>query len=155
MNKLHLLAAAIVTLVTGCLSVKAEGPRHPNRAEWIGRISGVVRDCDQRAGEFRIALARAMDRSRLAGTDKADRLNADAQALDHAIGRLRESWNRDRDPERSRMHVRAAVDAARQINWTLEHHRLRGQIQREWDVLRSELNLLAEIFDEPHIRWER
>jgi hypothetical protein len=30
---------------------------------------------------------------------------------------------------------------------------LRDSIQREWNVVRDELNRLAEAFDEPKIRW--
>jgi hypothetical protein len=130
-------------------------PQHPDRREWIGQISGVVRDCDQRATEFRSALARALDRSRLDGTRSEDRLNEHAKRLDVAISRLRESWNREREPEKSREHVREAVAAAREINWAIQTHQLRGRIQHEWDVLRAELNRLAEAFHEPQIRWER
>jgi len=130
-------------------------PRHRDRGEWIGQISAVVRDCDQRATEFRLALARALNQSRLDGTRAEDRLNEQAKRLDVAISRLRESWNREREPERSREHVREAVAASREINWALETHQVRGRVQHEWDVLRGEVNRLAGIFDEPQIRWER
>ena len=30
---------------------------------------------------------------------------------------------------------------------------MRESVQREWDVVRGELNRLAEAFDEPKIRW--
>jgi uncharacterized membrane protein YccC len=155
MKKLLFFAIAMTTLLAGSLSARDDRRRHPDRREWIGHISSVVRDCDQRATEFKSALARALDRSQLVGTRREDRLNEDAEKLDRAISRLRESWNRNRDPERSRRHVGEAIDVAREINWALEHHRLRGHIQREWNILRSELDRLAEAFDEPRISWER
>jgi len=155
MKKLLFFAVAMATLLAGSLRAQDDRPRHPDRREWIGRISGIVRDCDQRATEFRVALARALDRSRLDGTRREDRLNEEARRLDAAISRLRESWNHDRDPERSRRHVREAIDSAREINWAIEKHVVHGQVQHEWDVLRAELSRLAEIFDEPRIRWER
>ena len=90
--------------------------------------------------------------SRLAAED---RLNEQARRLDVAISRLRESWNRERDPEKSREHVREAVAAAREINWAIETDQVRGRVQHEWDVLRAEVNRLAAVFHEPQIRWER
>jgi hypothetical protein len=128
--------------------------RHSDR-DGMARISNVVRDCDQRAAEFRHALDRALDHSRLNGTRAEDRLNEEAKRIDHAVSRLRESWNHDRDVERSRQNVRDAIEAGRAINWALEKHAVRGHVQREWDGLRAELNLLAEVFHEPKIHWER
>jgi hypothetical protein len=160
MKKLVLFAVAMTTLLAGALRADyrhddSERDRHPDRREWIGHISDVVRDCDQRTTEFRGALARALDHSRLDGTRQEDHLNDAARRLDHAISRLRESWNRERDPERSRMHVREAIEASRSINWALETHQVHGRVQREWEVLRGELNRLAEVFHEPRIHWER
>jgi len=154
MKILWFSAIALLTALAGSLRAQDERPHHPDRREWLGQIAAVVRDCDQRAAVFRDALGRALERSRLDGTLREDRLNDDARRLDEAVSRLRESWNRDRDPERSRQHVRAAIEAAREINWVLEKHVVRGKVQHEWDGLRAELNRLAEIFDEPHIRWE-
>jgi len=159
MKKLLLFTVAMATLLAGSLRAEHdhgdfERDRHPDRREWIGRISGVVRDCDQRATEFRTALARALNHSRLDGTREENHLNEAARRLDHAIDRLRETWNRDRDPERSRRHVREAIEASRSINWALETHQVHGRVQGEWEVLRGELNRLAEVFNEPRIHWE-
>ena len=155
MKKLLFCAIAMATMLAGALRAQGDRPQHRDRREWIGKISAIVRDCDERATEFRSALARALDKSRLDGTREEDRLNQHAKRLDVAISRLRESWNREREPEKSREHVREAVAAAREINWAIETHRVRGKVQHEWDVLRAELNRLAEAFDEPKIRWER
>jgi hypothetical protein len=157
MKRLLLAVLALSTLLVGTLRAhdhdEFRGP--PRDHDRIGRISGVVRDCDQRATDFRHALDHALDHSRLNGSRMEDRLNAEARELDHAISRLRESWNREHDVGRSRMHVAQAIEAGRHINRALEHHALRGRIQREWDDLRSELNLLAEVFGEPQIMWDR
>jgi hypothetical protein len=155
MKKLLFFAIAIPTLLAGSLRAQDDRPRHPDRRQWMGQISVIVRDCDLRATEFRSALARALDRSRLDGTRAEDRLNEHAKRLDVAIHRLRESWNREHDPERSREHVREAVAAAREINWAIETDQVRGRVQHEWDRLRAELSLLAGAFDEPQIRWDR
>jgi hypothetical protein len=36
----------------------------------------------------------------------------------------------------------------------MARHRLRTEVQREWGAVRHELNMLAEVFREPPIRWE-
>ena len=155
MKKLLFFAFAIPTLLAGSLRAQDDRPRHPDRREWMGQIAVIVRDCDLRATEFRSALARTLDRSRLDGTRAEDQLNEQARRLDVAIHRLRESWNREHDPERSREQVREAVAAARELNWAIETDQVRGRVQHEWDVLRAELNRLAGTFHEPQIRWER
>jgi hypothetical protein len=147
-----------VILLTGSIRAQPHDDmrfHHRDRGEWIGRISGIVADCERRTDEFKVALARTLNHSRLDGSRREDQLNADAARLERAMNRLRESWNRHRDPDRSRKNVREAIGAARDINRTMLHHQLRGRIQGEWDVLRGELNRLAEVFDEPKIVWER
>lgn len=117
------------------------------------RVAGIIADCERRTNEFSVALKRALDRSPLDGTRREENLNRDASKLEHAMNRLRESWNADRDFERSRRHVSVAISAGQDIHRTMSRHRLRGHVQREWDVVRNELNRLAEIFREPGIKW--
>ena len=119
-----------------------------------GRVAGLIVNLERRTNEFQGALRRALDRSRLDGTRREDELNRDASKLEHAANRLRESWNADRDFGRSRRNLAVALSAGQDINRTMSQHRLRGQVQREWAAVRQELNLLAEIFREPPVRWE-
>jgi hypothetical protein len=119
-----------------------------------GRVAGVIADLERRTNEFRGALRRALDRSRLDQTRREDELNRDASRLEQAANRLRESWNADRDFDRSRRNLAVAISAGQDINRTMSRHRLRGDVQREWGAVRRELNLLAEVFREPPIRWE-
>jgi hypothetical protein len=88
------------------------------------------------------------------GTRREDALNHDASRLEQAANRLRDSWNADRDFERSRRNLRVAILAGQDIQRTMARHRLRSNVQREWGAVRLELNRLAEIFREPSIRWD-
>lgn len=118
-----------------------------------GRVAAIIADCERRTDDFKVALKRALERSPLEGSRREDELNRDASKLEHAMNRLRESWNADRDFERSRRHLSVALAAGQDINRTMARHRLRGHLQREWEIVRSELNRLAEVFREPRIRW--
>jgi hypothetical protein len=119
-----------------------------------GRVSAIIADCERRTDELKVAVRRALDRSPLNGSQREDELNRDAAVLERALNRLRESWNADRDFERSRRNLGVALSAGRDINRTLGRHRLGGQLRREWDIVKGELNRLAEIFQEPKIRWD-
>jgi hypothetical protein len=119
-----------------------------------GRVAGIIADLEHRTNEFKDALRRALDHSRMDGTRREDELNRDASRLEHAANRLRDSWNADRDFERSRRNLAVAISAGQDIQRTMARHRLRGNVQREWGAVRHELNRLAEVFREPPIRWE-
>ena len=156
MKKLLLLALATALLVPATLLAQRHDRRDRDDRDdhgRTGRISGVIVDLDRRATEFRGALARALDHSRMDGTRREDRLNDDAKKLDRAVSRLRDSWNSDHDVQRSKRNVSAAIDAARSINSAMERHAVHGHVQGEWDALKHELNRVAEAFDEPRIRW--
>ncbi len=155
-----LAAAAVLVPVVACAQYhyRDRYDRHHGRYrddERIGRLSGVIADCERRTDDFQRALRRALERSRLDDTRREDELNDSAHRLSRSMDRLRDSWNEDHDPERSRRNVRDAIVAGRDINRTLSRHVLRGHIQREWDDLRRELDRLADAFGEPEIRWER
>ncbi len=113
------------------------------------RIARVIRDCEERTNDFLRAVEHAW------GTDRhtGDRLDREAARLEQALNRIRDSWNRDRDYRRTRGYVGTAVDAGRQVNRILRDHRLGPRVQREWGAIRNELNNLAEVFEQPRIRW--
>jgi|WetSurMetagenome_2_1015567.scaffolds.fasta_scaffold43260_2 hypothetical protein len=114
------------------------------------RIAGVIRDCEDRTDEFLRAVERAWGTERHVG----DQLDRDASRLERAMNRIRDSWNRDRDYNRTRGLVGTATGAGRDINRTLHRHRIAPRVEREWGAIRDELNQLAEIFDQPKIRWD-
>jgi HAMP domain-containing protein len=148
---------AVVLVLSGVLAARTQRPGRPQDRgrpdERVGRIAGVVADLERRTDEFQTALRRTMGRSDLRGRGREDQLNRDAAQLARAMDRLRESWNGDHDPARSRKNAATAISAGRSINRTLARHRLRESIQREWNAVRDELNRLAEAFNEPKIRW--
>ena len=156
--KRHLIVGvAVVLALSGVLAAQSrprERPQDRGRpGERVGRISGVVADLERRTDEFQTALRRALEHGDPRRSGREDQLSRDAAQLARAMDRLRESWNRDHDPARSRRNAATAISAGRDINRTLSRHGLRDSIQREWSVVRDELNRLAESFDEPKIRW--
>jgi hypothetical protein len=113
------------------------------------QIARVIRDCEQRTNDFLRAVERAWGRERHSG----DELDRGAVRLERALNRVRDSWNRDRDYRRTRSYVGAATNAGRDINRLLRRHRLNPHVEREWTAIRTELDNLAEVFEQPRIRW--
>ena len=144
--KRYLFAA--VALLLALPVVAAAQPRRDrggrdDRSERIGRT---INDCEDRTNDFLRAVERSWGRERHNG----DALDHNAQKLERSLNRIRDSWNRD---HRTRRNVGAAIDAGRDINRMLPQHRLGSQLDREWGAIKSELNNLAEVFDQPRIRW--
>jgi len=152
MKKYVWTSIAVALLLPGVLAAQPQRG-YPPRDGRTANISRVVADCEERTNQFRVSLRAALDRSALNGTRREDQLNVDAERLEHAMNRVREAWNREHDPPRTRDFVNEAISAGRDINRTMVARRLNPNVQRQWDAVRSELNRLAEAFELPRMRW--
>ena len=128
---------------------KAQSRGRNSRDDRSERIDRVVRDCEQRTNEFLRAVESAWGRER----HNNDELDRNAAKLERALNRVRDSWNRDHNYGRTRGNIGAALNAGRDINRTLAHHRLNQRVLREWGAIRTELDNLAQVFEMPRIRW--
>jgi hypothetical protein len=153
MKSLVIASLAVAVALSVGLAAQSRRPDRGRPNERAGRIAAVIADLERRTDEFQAALRRAGDPGDRRRSGREDQLTRDAAQLARAMDRLKESWNRDRDPARSRRNAATAISAGRDIDRTLARHRMRGSIQREWNGVRNELDRLAEAFDEPRIRW--
>ena len=152
MKKYVWTSMAVALLLPGILAAQ---PRrdYPPRGGRGPDIARVVADCEERTNQFRVSLRAALDRSGLSGTQREDQLNVDAMRLERSMNRVREAWNRERDPGRTRRFVSDAIAVGQDINRTMVRRRLNPNVSRQWDAVRSELNRLAQAFELPRIRW--
>jgi len=150
MKKYVWMSMAVALLLPGIVAAQ---PGYPPRDGRIANISRVVVDCQDRVIQFRSSLRAALDRSALNGTRREDQLNVDTERLERAMDRVREAWNREHDPPKTRHFVSDAIAAGQDINRTMVSRRLNPDVQRQWDAVRGELNRLAEAFELPRIRW--
>jgi hypothetical protein len=146
MRKYLLLVLALALLWPAVAKAQPRRDRGSDRNE---RIARVIRDCEERTNDFLQAVQRAWGRDSHSG----DELDAAAAKLERALNRIREAWNRERDFGRTQRNVGAATDAGRDINRILRHHRLSRHLEREWEPIKRELNNLADVFEQPKIRW--
>jgi hypothetical protein len=124
-------------------------PRRGGPQDRDQRIARVIQDCEDRTDDFLRAVERAWGRDRHQG----DPLDREAARLEQALNRIRDSWNRDHNYRRTRGYVGAAIDAGKRVNRLLPGHRLGPRVEREWAAIRAELNNLADVFEQPRIRW--
>jgi hypothetical protein len=148
-KKYVLLVLALVLLLPAASRAQRSRDRDSDRRARFARIARVIADCEQRTNEFQRAVQKARGRTRY----REDDLDRHATRLERALNKIRESWNRDHDVERTRAYLGDAISVGRDINQTLARHELRSHVQKEWDAIRSELNNLAEVFGERRIRW--
>jgi hypothetical protein len=152
MKKSLWMSMAVALLLAGILAAQ---PRrdYPPRGGRGPDLSRVIADCEQRTNQFRVSLRAALDRSALNGTQREDELNVSAMRLERSMNLVREAWNRERDPGRTRRFVSDAIAVGQDINRTMVRRRLNPGVSRQWDAVRAELNRLAEAFELPRIRW--
>ncbi len=144
------IAALAGLLVTIALIL----PR-PSLAQERGeRIARVVADCDRRTDEFQRMFRHALEHSGYRGTLRQVDLDRHADALAHSMDRVREAWNRERDPGKTRHFVEDAIHVSREINRVMNDNRFYPELHRQWSVVRDEINRLAEAFELPRLRWD-
>jgi hypothetical protein len=149
MKKCLLFIAALALLWPAAAQAQGGRSRDRDARGRDERIARVIRDCEERTNDFLRAVERAWGRDRHSG----DELDRAASRLERALNHVRDSWNRDRDYRRTRSSIGAATDAGRDVNRILRRHRIASRVEREWDAIRTELNNLAETFEQPRIRW--
>lgn len=109
-------------------------------------ITRIINNCEDRTDDFRGSLRRALNNSPFDNSRREQVLRARADQLERALDRTGDSWNRDRDPERTRYYVREALDAGREINAAMRYLRLDYEVERDWAAIRAQLNALGRAF---------
>jgi len=154
MKKIIALALGGALLLPALLSAQIRTDRDRRRDQGE-RIHRAIVDLEHSSDEFRHGLNLALDNGRMASPRQEDRLSHDTAILEEAIDNLRESWRAGRDRARSRRLVELTIEAAQGIQRTLGGHPLRGRIEREWFTLRTDLDMLVEVYGLPRVEWRR
>jgi hypothetical protein len=112
----------------------------------VRAITEIINNCENRTDDFRKSLRRAINDSALNNSSREATLRRRADQLERALDRTGDSWNRDKDLEKTKRYVREALEAGRDINVTIRNWRLDSGTEREWSILRVQLNALARAF---------
>ena len=151
----RILVSALLLLACCALPADASGQRrrHPRaRGYTKAEVDAVIRRVETRSDAFIKLFDRALDRSGLDGTEREDKLNEHARRLERELDDLRREFDREESYLETRPEVRRCLDAAGEINRVMRSRRMGAETERQWALLRTELNTLADVYGLPLLR---
>jgi hypothetical protein len=117
-------------------------------------VRDIVQRLAKRTGQFKGDFDKAVEHSMIDGTRLEDRAKHRADDLHDAAKKLEDVFHdkRDKNDPKVRDQVDKTLSAAADVNRVMENHRFTDRLQRDWDLLRSECNALAAVYDLAPIR---
>jgi len=128
-------------------------PQWRDQNRWGGRVNvdRLIRQAETRSDQFVMALEQRSNSrglfEQILGGDRLGGLTARAHDLERQLNSIREeSFGRGDDYD-LRPSVRNALRIAEDINRSMQYRRLNPVIERQWAMLRSDLNMLARAYN--------
>jgi Tfp pilus assembly protein FimT len=125
----------------------------PSFAQWRGSnrynrtsIDRLIRQAENRSNQFAAVFDRALDDTRLNGSIREDRLNDKARELQSRLTIARQEFDRSNNHWAIRSQISGAIDAGQSINTVMRRRNLTPAAERQWSMLKSELNRLASAY---------
>jgi len=117
-------------------------------------VRDLVQRMEQHSNAFRKNFEKALDRSALNDTDREDRLRRWTQDLEDMLDHLKkdQSKNQIQDMEQ-RVNTMLAIAAG--INRIMLYRTFSADAERDWRLLRADLNALALTYDLPTLQEYR
>lgn len=151
-RRFFITLAAICALLILSAPAEAQRRRAPRaRAYTKAQVNQIIKRVEERSDRFVKLFDKSLDRSGLDGTNREDRLNEHARNLETALDELRKEFDRKEIYAETRPEVRRCLDIAANINVAMRNRRLGGETERQWALLRSELNTLADVYGLPSV----
>jgi hypothetical protein len=153
------LLKSLSALTVCCLLMAAAAPsfaqsrgRIRSRGYTKASVDRLIRQAENRSDQFVAIFDRSLDRSRFEGTLREDRLNDRARELEAQLNIVRQEFNRASNYFDVRENVANALNAAQGINTVMRNRRLNAMVERQWLLLRSDLNRLASVYNLRQLR---
>ena len=144
--------AAVCPVLILSAPAAAQRRRLPRQRGYTkAQVNQIIKRVEERSDRFVRLFDRSLDRSPLDGTNREDRLNESARNLETALDELRREFDRKDNYVETRPEVRRCLNIATNINVAMRSRRLGGETERQWALLRAELNTLADVYNLPLI----
>ncbi|HSB08933.1 MAG TPA: hypothetical protein VLM38_05440 [Blastocatellia bacterium] len=129
----------------------------PSSAQWRDRyrsgygfysrasVGQLIRRAEMSSNRFVWVFDRALDNSRLDQTMREERLNERARELEQQLNVVRQEFDRGGIVS-VRSQVATALELSRRINTVMRNRQLDYAAERQWSILRSNLNGLARVY---------
>jgi hypothetical protein len=155
-NKLFKSFVILMTVCTmlGLASPSSAQRRGYNRGRAYVRtdVDRLIRQAENRSDVFVAMFDRSLDNSRLNGSLREDRLNERALDLERQLNIVRQEFDRTQNYLAVRSHIARALSISEGLNNVVRNRRLSPQVERQWVLLRSELNRLAQVYNLRQLR---
>ena len=116
-------------------------------------VGALIRRAENDSDRFVAVFDRALDDSRLDQTFREERLNQRARDLEQQLNIVRQEFDRGGDFNSIRSEVSTAIDRSQRINTVMRNRRFDYAAERQWWMLRNDLNRLARVFRLPQMGY--
>jgi len=96
-------------------------------------------------------FSRALDKTRLDGTDEEDRLQSQAEALEDTMDEILSDYKERASSDTIKEKVHRALTIAADIDRVIVKYHFPEEVEGDWRQLRSDLNGMARHFSLPEI----
>lgn len=112
-------------------------------------VGAVVDRVQKLSGEFKGSFDKAVSHSMIDGTRLEANAKHRADDLHDAANRLGDVFHdkRDKNNPAVRDQTDKTLAAASELNRVMMNHRFTDKVQRDWEMLRANLNALAAVYD--------
>jgi hypothetical protein len=109
-------------------------------------VKDSINRLDRLAKDFERDLDRSLDHSRVDGTRREDRINAQGHDFRRAVSSLKSNFGNGRDLSRSRDEAQRVLDEARQFDRIGRARGTDNRIASEWSQIQRELNIISNAY---------
>ena len=111
------------------------------------QLRDLARRIDDRSRDLQRDVDSLLDRSRINGTRREDRINEEARDLRNAAQRFRDVAGDSDRLERSRDEASRLLQEASRVSRLLSRTRLDSRTSSDWNQIRSDLRTVANIYN--------
>ena len=146
-----IFAAAILALCLPALAAAQSYPdyrrnRNDNYRYDERYLKDSINRLDRLSKDFEKDLDRALDHSRVDGTQREDRINSQGHDFRRAVGSLKSNFGNGRDLNRSRDEAQRVLQEARQFDRIGRGRGTDGRVQSEWSQIQRELQIISDAY---------
>jgi YMGG-like Gly-zipper len=144
MNRIRqTISVGLVIALAGISMLAQAQSQRPYRTN-DREIEQLIQRIETRADRFRTSVAGALDQSRVDNTRMEDNVNQLVSDFEQATNQLRDRFN---SRESTTADVQAVLDRAARIDNFMQRRRLAGAAERDWSLLRTDLDQLANAYN--------
>ncbi len=142
------LAAVFAILLISDIS-QAQPRKGRGRVYTKSDVENVIKRVETRTDNFKSEFDRALDKSKLDGTNREDQLNGYAKDLERQTDELRREFDRRDLWIENKEEVRRCLATATKLEVAMRNRTLGRDVETTWAALRYELNTLAKVYNLP------